>query len=488
MDRGSVSSRIAALRAECTELGRELVERGRSLDAEEAFEVAGELQTLVTAAEGAQAVAAAHGARVELRLTDRGPVERIHELGFVDAMAPSTLALEAGLTEGVAGRKVGLGAALCARFPSVRDLVVAGDVPVASAHKVVDACAGLDVDACAAVDRALGPRLAALDPARVSSESRRVAAGVAADQVAAQADRTRRGRAVEVRPGEDGLTEWWATLPTATSAAAWSAVEELATTYRAADSTLSVPESRADAFGDLLLGSVDVAARVTLGVPVVTGVPEPEPLRTERVRVDRDPDEIVVDSFTGRETRFGDLDAHSQEELSWVETLADEPPEVATAVAPLPSGAAVSGTYLAGLGWVDARTVAGLLRTLPMEVARAVLDADTGTQLSVTGSAYRPSETVRDFVETRDGTCRMWGCSRPAERCDLDHTRPWPAGSTGPTNLVALCRRHHRFKQQGRWRPSLDSSGTVTWTDPRGRTRTTEPLHRVAGDRPPEPG
>ncbi|MFQ6173225.1 hypothetical protein ACK8HX_16610, partial [Oryzobacter sp. R7] len=57
---------------------------------------------------------------------------------------------------------------------------------------------------------------------------RQVAQRVAADQVAAQARRCRRGRTVEVRPGEDGLTSWWALLPAATSAAAWAAVDQLA--------------------------------------------------------------------------------------------------------------------------------------------------------------------------------------------------------------------------------------------------------------------
>ena len=61
-----------------------------------------------------------------------GPVERTHPVGFVDGMAPSMLAMEACLTEGLAGRKVRLGAELSARFPRVRDLLVAGAVPAAA--------------------------------------------------------------------------------------------------------------------------------------------------------------------------------------------------------------------------------------------------------------------------------------------------------------------------------------------------------------------
>ncbi len=210
MDRGQLSSRIAALREGCAAVGRELVEAGRGLDAVEAFELAGELQGVVNAAEGAQAVAGAWGARVETTMRESGPWERVHPVGYVDAMAAAEMSLATGVTEGLAGRKAALGAALGERFPAMRDLVLSGDLPVSSAHKVVEACAGLDVQACLRVDAELAPRLAAMDPARVTSAARTVAARVAADQVAAHAATTRRCRTVEVRPGVDGLTEWFA--------------------------------------------------------------------------------------------------------------------------------------------------------------------------------------------------------------------------------------------------------------------------------------
>ena len=60
----------------------------------------------------------------------------------------------------MAGRKVAPGGGRGERFPHVRDQLVAGNVPAVVVHKVVDACAGLDVDACAAVDAQVAPRLA----------------------------------------------------------------------------------------------------------------------------------------------------------------------------------------------------------------------------------------------------------------------------------------------------------------------------------------
>ena len=149
--------------------------------------------------------------------------------------------------------------------------------------------------------------------------------------------------------------------------------------------------------------------------------------------------------------------------------------------------AALDGCELPGVGWVDADTVEVLLNTVPLEVGRALLDARTGAVLETTTSAYRPPRDVRAFVTTRDGTCRMWGCDRPALACDLDHARPWPTGPTSPRNLAALCRRHHRLKQRRRWVYRLDPDGTVTWTSPSGRRRTTEPC-QVAWPPPPQRG
>ncbi|EFV90102.1 hypothetical protein ES5_17798, partial [Dietzia cinnamea P4] len=65
---------------------------------------------------------------------------------------------------------------------------------------------------------------------------------------------------------------------------------------------------------------------------------------------------------------------------------------------------------------------------------------------------YRPSAELARRVRLRDGTCRHPGCAIPADDCDLDHVVPFnhadPAagGQTVEANLVAQCRRHHRFK------------------------------------------
>ena len=276
---------------------------------------------------------------------------------------------------------------------------------------------------------------------------------------------------MQVSPGPDGTTQWWAQLPADRSAAAWAAIRDLADRYTEADPSLTTDQARGDAFLDLLLTNVTVSAKVTIGIPVITTDPAADAegalagLRGHPV--------------TGGWRRRGPADP----------ATASGPDH---AVGGAGSGsrfllrAALDGCELPGIGWVDADTVETLLGAVPLEVGRALLDARTGALLETTSSVYRPAKDVRTFVATRDGTCRMWGCNRPAISCDLDHARPWPTGpTTSPRNLAGLCRRHHRLKQRRRWTYRLHPDGTVSWTSPSGRRRTTLPDHATWP--PPDP-
>ena len=97
------------------------------------------------------------------------------------------------------------------------------------------------------------------------------------------------------------------------------------------------------------------------------------------------------------------------------------------------------------------------------------------------GGAYRPSTRMAKRVKARDRRCRFPGCTIAAVFCDLDHVRPWPHGPTADTNLICLCRRHHRVKQRPGWAVALAPDATVTWTDPTGLVRTTAPADALTG-------
>jgi hypothetical protein len=92
-----------------------------------------------------------------------------------------------------------------------------------------------------------------------------------------------------------------------------------------------------------------------------------------------------------------------------------------------------------------------------------------------TGPGYRPPPRLADSVRARDVTCRFPSCTHTAD-LDLDHVLPYPAGPTSLTNLVALCRHHHRLKTHAPgWQTHLEPDGTLTWTTPTGHTATTTP-------------
>ncbi|UXA10493.1 HNH endonuclease [Mycobacterium sp. SMC-8] len=109
---------------------------------------------------------------------------------------------------------------------------------------------------------------------------------------------------------------------------------------------------------------------------------------------------------------------------------------------------------------------------------------------------YKPSTALARFVRTRDMTCRFPGCDRPAVYSDLDHTQPWPAGSTHPANIKCYCRTHHLIKTfLPGWSDHQHPDGTLTVVTPAGLRYTTKPLtallfphwNTTTGPPPPPP-
>jgi hypothetical protein len=122
------------------------------------------------------------------------------------------------------------------------------------------------------------------------------------------------------------------------------------------------------------------------------------------------------------------------------------------------------------IGLAEAKLLAAqapsMVRILTHPTTRLVLAVDT----------YRPSQKLRRFLRIRDGRCRFPGCSRPPNRCDIDHTIPAETG--GPTevgNLAHLCRGDHTLKHHGGWSVKQLEPGVLEWTSPNGYTHTDTP-------------
>lgn len=123
--------------------------------------------------------------------------------------------------------------------------------------------------------------------------------------------------------------------------------------------------------------------------------------------------------------------------------------------------------YLRGFGILPAESVRTLAKTAtlkPLTVPSGVA-SDPG---------YRPSAKTKEFLAWRDLTCRWPGCDKPVEKSDVDHTVPYPLGSTHPSNTKHYCRIHHLLKTFCGWTDRQLPDGTILLTSPTGHTYTSE--------------
>ncbi|WP_080796450.1 HNH endonuclease signature motif containing protein [Corynebacterium pacaense] len=135
-------------------------------------------------------------------------------------------------------------------------------------------------------------------------------------------------------------------------------------------------------------------------------------------------------------------------------------------------------SWMAGVGYLGPLLARDWKKRVAKEVELDAMD-------SAVEKGYRPSQRMRAAVIARDAHCRFPGCSVPADRCQLDHVRPWAAG--GPTamwNLMCLCQHHHNMKSDGRFTPELDELGEVLWIGPMNRPVVVRPEGPFAEEMP----
>jgi hypothetical protein len=76
-------------------------------------------------------------------------------------------------------------------------------------------------------------------------------------------------------------------------------------------------------------------------------------------------------------------------------------------------------------------------------------ESDDGEPLNVGRKTRTISAPLRRVLKSRDKNCRFPGCAN--SRCmDAHHIDHWAnGGETKPSNLVSLCRFHHRAVHEG---------------------------------------
>ena len=132
-----------------------------------------------------------------------------------------------------------------------------------------------------------------------------------------------------------------------------------------------------------------------------------------------------------------------------------------------------AGTSFAGQAVLEEaggmRVSVDAARRLACDAGMVVMRHDaSGAILDVGRRTRTISPALRRALGARDRHCRYPGCE--AARCDAHHVRHWAdGGATRLTNLVLLCRFHHRLVHEEGVRVTLDAAGAVHFVQPNGQ-------------------
>jgi hypothetical protein len=360
--------------------------------------------------------------------------------GGVSEFAADEIAPALSIARGTAEARIGFARALTT-LSATHTALAAGTIGLGVAHRIVDGLHALPPARAAAAEHAVLTDAVGRTPAQVAA---RVARTVAVLDPAAAAVRHAdavAARRVTCTPQPDGMAGIWALLRADDAALVMATLRGQARHAATPGDQRTGDQRLADSFVDLHTAHLRHPHRAPAGQPAAAecacggctcgGRAGRAPGPAVRVVV-------AATTLLGLDSAPGELAGHGP-----------IPAELARAIAAQPDGT-----------W-----------------QRLLTDPATGALLDVGRSRYRPPAALDEHVRTRDRTCRFPGCRQPAQRCDLDHIRPYPGGPTSRCNLAAECRHHHRLKHQTDWQVDNDPDdpATLHWTSPTGHTYTTTP-------------
>lgn len=455
-------------------------------------------------------------AEVNRRGEERGPDGLYRDLrlpeGEVAEMAPDAVALAVGLGPYEAARRCDLAARAATDLADLAALMASGRLGRRALEQVHKHTRDTDQQTTSAIvchllgakrGRPESTRITEMEPHEVAKTCRRLITRLDPELMRRRAVDNRANKLdVRTDPGPVGTTCLTATLPTEMGAAVKSAVDEAGKLRLQDDPDLPVGAARALGLADVVLRGVEVVAQVRLGIPIIASAVSRltfapvAPCSPGCRAAQADGHEAILGELLGEGATCESVTTETVRLVTGsgadeVAVLSEEwTPDVTTQVRASEGDNApwVSGTTIPGVGFVPPDVVAALVSRLDTKVGRALLDARTGTLLETFTPRYAIPTAQREFVATRDGICRMWGCERPAYstrlgwQADIDHATPWPAGETRPVNLSALCRHHHRVKHSARWTHRLTADGSTEWITPGGTHAFTFPVHAVDAD------
>jgi len=427
----------------------------------------------------------------------------------------SEVACALQLPEGSASALLVESQSLVHEHPATLSALRQGEVSYRHAVTVVDATVGLDDTSRLELDVLLSERartttVAALRRVARRERERRDRRPLVERHQLAVVDRR-----VELQPCQDGMAWLHQYLPAVQATAIFHRLTDIAVAVRGPDEPRTLAQLRADASVDLLLDDdarevvaiATSASATTAPTETDTGTASASAATASATGTSTASDRATATSSgtgtgaskdthsagtTGPGTStvagaatHGSLDRGAQTAVADTRGTTSEPrwsvagvadrislgdikPQVAVTVPVMTLlGLSDEPGDLAGHGPIDAHTARRLAAQAP-SFLRILTHPETGAVLSVGRDRYAVPADLRSWLRLRDETCRFPGCSRRAQRCDIDHVKDWAhGGTTDHDNLIHLCRKHHRLKHTTGWTvstetPSRSSSGQST--------------------------
>ncbi|WP_368499164.1 DUF222 domain-containing protein [Herbiconiux sp. A18JL235] len=435
-------------------------------------------------------------------------------------------------SERTVARLVNEAESLVAILPATVDALAQGSISYLHVRALLSHARTLPSDAVCEFEVAVLPDAEALTPARFDERARRLREHLHPESIAERSRQAHDDRGVWLDAERDGMATLHHHLAAVDALAIHDLLDRTARSLRAPDEPRTQLQLRSDVFRDLLLDPAPCGATAPGGAPaspspthtVDSASPSRFPSRphaidsrptarrpriTPTVIVTIPADTLHRGALTpaGRPHRSADAQAGlphrgatipadtlhrgartpaGRPHSGGVHTVDDMLHRRSDASDYTPHHDADAPADLLGYGPIHG-SAARRLAAGASSVFELVYDPATGAPLSFGRTRYSPPAALRALLQHDDRTCRFPGCSRSADRCELDHTLAWEdGGTTDPTNLAHLCSRHHHLKHSRGWSVTQDPSGsrTLTWSTPTGSHHTTTPQGRPAEPRP----
>jgi hypothetical protein len=422
------------------------------------MDLVAEVTQAMTVLAAARDAAVVRLAAVDESVDEDGVIrERVNGLGTVSLDAGAMVATATGTSTRFGGELVDQAVTRVVRVPALHEAMAEGALDDYKSRCVAVELSDVPPELARTVVEALGEELALKSGPALRRRTREVLFRLSPDLLRERLRRARTAVGLRRWVGEPGTDSWGGSFPSERAATAWAAIDELARRYRAEGRHDTLEQARAYALMDLVDGRATVETVLHLSVPA-TSMAEAAAV-VEAGAGAEDGAVAVARPPGGTETSAGGLDISSA--------------FVATA------GVQGRSVHWLPMRWLLDRSSRAVGRLGAVRSCHPITGAflDPGDHLTTQG--YRPGQALATLVRQRDAGCRFPGCSVPARQCDLDHVVPWPHGPTVATNLLSLCRRHHRLKQRHRWRVRLRPDGVAEWTDPTGRRHLSDPVDHL---------